>query len=224
MIGKLNRFLLILSFICGLFALQAQAVNYSLETSVGYSGGPGIHFNAMLSDLAPSFPFKMRIGLGYTSISNPGKALDARKIFINNATNGRPEEKGWLWDFRFDLQRRAPWLKLPNAYIYAGARYVSFTGNFNFVDGNEDFNITSSHWGVGIGVTTSFAINRTFEMFVDSGLDYFFPSTLYGHDTSYSPDNENVNPREDFTYKDADNAINQPKFGLNLLMGLRYYF
>ncbi|HHJ51579.1 MAG TPA: hypothetical protein ENJ89_00165 [Caldithrix abyssi] len=222
--ARIKTWRIVVFFILGLYVIPTQAITYSLETQVGYSGGPGIHLNAMLNNIAPSFPFKLRFGIGYTSIANPGKALDARKIFINNATNGRPEKQGWLWDFRFDLLRRAPWLKLPKAYFYAGVRRVLFTGNFNFVNGNEDFDIKSSHWGIGVGVTTSFAINRNFEIFADGGLDYFFPATLYGHDTSYSPDDENVNPREDFKYKDADNAINQPKFGLNLLMGLRYYF
>ncbi len=200
------------------------AAKYSVETAAGYTGGPGLKINVMLSDIAYRFPFKMRLGLGYTSISNPGKAADARKIFINNATNGRPEERGWTWNFRFDLMHSVGWFGLPNASFYLGPRYTKFTGNFNFVNGNEDFDITSTHWGIGFGLLTAFPISKKFEMFIDGGLDYFFPATLYGHDTSYSPDDENVNPREDFTYKDADAAINQPKFRANILMGLRYYF
>jgi hypothetical protein len=56
------------------------------------------------------------------------------------------------------------------------------------------------------------------------GYDYFFISTLYGHDTSYSPDGENVNGREDFTFQDADNAINQPKHNVKAMIGLSYNF
>lgn len=66
-------------------------------------------------------------------------------------------------------------------------------------------------------------------MLVAVGLDYFFNSTLTGHDTSYSPDNDNVNARDDnandnieFTYKDADKAIKQPNFMPRVLIGLVY--
>ncbi len=52
---------------------------------------------------------------------------------------------------------------------------------------------------------------------ISAGVDYYIPSTLHGHDTSYSPDNDNVNARNDnenddvpFTYKDANEAIDQP--------------
>jgi hypothetical protein len=39
--------------------------------------------------------------LAYTNM-NPGNPADARKIFINDATNGDPEKSGWMWDVRFD--------------------------------------------------------------------------------------------------------------------------
>ena len=61
------------------------------------------------------------------------------------------------------------------------------------------------------------------------GADYFFSSALTGHDTSYSPDNDNINARTDnendnieFTYKDADNAVNQPKIIPQIMIGLVY--
>jgi hypothetical protein len=47
---------------------------------------------------------------------------------------------------------------------------------------------------------------------------------LYGHDTSYSPDGENVNDRKGFTFEDADNAVNQPKHNLKAMVGLGYNF
>jgi hypothetical protein len=54
------------------------------------------------------------------------------------------------------------------------------------------------------------------------GGDYFFDAKLQGHDTAYLPDGENVNPRDDFTYKDADKAINQPKIEFRLMIGFSY--
>ena len=40
--------------------------------------------------------------------------------------------------------------KLSHAYVFAGPRYGSFTGNFKFIGGNEDFDVTSSHWGLAV--------------------------------------------------------------------------
>jgi len=60
-------------------------------------------------------------------------------------------------------------------------------------------------------------------------LDFYLPSTLTGHDTSYSPDNDNVNPRRDilnddvyFIYKDANRAIKQPMFMPRIMMGVNF--
>ena len=227
-LGRANMFrnsVLLILFLFPLITIKtAQSKEFSLSTSLGYENGPGIRTDALIGNFARQFPFKIRLGFGYTSIPNPGKALAARKIFINDATNGRPEKHGWSWNFAFDLLHRVHWFKLPNAYFYVGPRYTAFTANFDFVNGNEDFNVISKTWGFGFGLITLFSINKHFALSFESGMDYFFPSKLYGHDTSYSPDNDNVNPRKDFTYKDADQAINQPKLRMNFLIGLRYYF
>jgi hypothetical protein len=57
---------------------------------------------------------------------------------------------------------------------------------------------------------------------LSAGLDYFFSSRLTGHDTSYSE--SNVNPRNDYTYSDADAAVGQPKLEPLLMLGMRYNF
>ena len=61
-------------------------------------------------------------------------------------------------------------------------------------------------------------------MVLGGGADYFFQGTLKGHDTAYSPDGDDVNPREDYTYDDADNAVNQPKFLGRFMIGINYGF
>jgi hypothetical protein len=55
-------------------------------------------------------------------------------------------------------------------------------------------------------------------------IEYYFSSRLRGHDTSYSPDGENVNPREEYTYNDANEAINRPGIEFRLMIGLQYHF
>ena len=72
-------------------------------------------------------------------------------------------------------------------------------------------------------------MKQNLHLVIALGLDFYLPSTLFGHDTSYSPDNDNVNTRNDnenndtpFTYKDADKAINQPRFMPFAMIGLNF--
>ena len=105
-----------------------------------------------------------------------------------------------------------------------GLRRSFFLGKFTFIDGNEEFEVTSKHWGLGLGVDSYFRVSRNIDLVVTTALDYFFPSTLSGHDTSYSPDNNNVNPEGGYRYQDADKAINQPKLEPRLMLGFSYRF
>jgi len=194
----------------------------------GYTSGLGFQGNLTLNSFAAEFPFKLRFGLGYTS-SNPGNAPDARRIFINNATNGVPEKSGNTFDYRLDFLLPASIFKIQHSYFIFGPRYSSFKGNFKFVGGNEDFDVKSKQWGLGAGVENHFKMTEKLDLVMAFGLDYYFPSTLKGHDTSYSPDNDNVNPRKDnqnndvyFNYKDADKAISQPKLVPRAMLGVSF--
>jgi hypothetical protein len=72
-------------------------------------------------------------------------------------------------------------------------------------------------------------MGQNLNLVLAAGVDYYIPSTLHGHDTSYSPDNDNVNPRNDiedndtpFTYKDANKAIAQPGIMPFAMIGLTF--
>jgi hypothetical protein len=175
----------------------------------------------MVSGFTPSFPVTARLGIGYTSL-DAGEPWDARSVFINDATNGVPQEKGHIWSFDLDVLFLVSVLSLPRSYLYGGVRHARFTGNFKFVGGNEDFDVTSSHWGLGAGLDTYFWVSRSFDLVLSAGLDYFFSSRLTGHDTSHSPDESNVNARNDYTYTDADTAVGRPKLEPLLMLGMRY--
>ena len=200
------------------------ATKYSAGVALGYNNGFGFQANGILSNFAQDFPLKLRLAIGYSITSNPGSSPDARRVFINNATNGTPEKQGWFWDYKFDFMYRVNWLSMQRLYLYGGPRYESFTGNFKYIGGNEDFDVTTSQWGVGTGLQSFFSISPTLDLTLSTGVDYFFSSMLKGHDTEYYPDNENVNPREDYNYSDADKAINQPDFLLNFMIGINYKF
>ncbi|MBD3257469.1 hypothetical protein GF377_03470 [candidate division GN15 bacterium] len=190
---------------------------------LGYYGGFGIHVNGMVSNLAQDFPMSIRFGLGYASVA-PGEAAAARRIFINDATNGVPEKSGRLYDFRMDLMYPIKVLKLKRAFLFGGPRYGRFVGNFKYIGGNEDFDVKSNQWGFGAGIETFFAMSPVLDLVLTAGVDYYTDATLTGHDTSYNPDGDNANPRDDYTYDDADEAIDQPAFEPRIMMGFRYRF
>ena len=201
---------------------------FSAGVLAGYNRGYGLRADLTLHNAANELPFKLRFGLGYT-ILNPGNAADARRIFINNATNGEPEKKGRSIDYRLDFLFTKSIFGIPSSYIFLGPRGSSFKGNFKYIGGNEDFDVTSQQWGAGGGIESRFKLKDKMNLVIAMGLDFYLPSTLKGHDTSYSPDNDNVNGRNDnenndnpFTYKDADKAIYQPRFMPFAMIGLNF--
>lgn len=184
----------------------------------GFAGGLSLQAQVLARGLAPSLPVEARLRLGYTR-TDPGSASEARRIFINNATNGTPEESGRVLDLDLDVLWRAGWVPGDQGLLFAGVRHTRFRGNFRYIGGNEDFDVTSSHWGLGVGAESRYAVGpRTF-LVVNAGLDLFPGARLQGHDTSYSPDGDHVNPRQDFGYDDADGAINQPRVRPVILVG-----
>jgi len=192
----------------------------------GYNRGYGIQANVGLTNVGNENPIELRVGLGYTFL-NPGNAMDARRIFINNNTNGTPEKSGRSIDYRLDFIFHKPMFGLQHSYIIMGPRGSSFKGNFAYIGGNEDFDVISNQWGLGVGLENRTSLSPKLNLVVAIGLDYYIPSTLTGHDTAYSPDNDNVNARNDnenndepFTYKDANEAISQPGFMPYAMLGL----
>ena len=218
-------------FLLGIFAItfgqeKVQSPgNIALGILTGYNRGYSLQAN--LGYINRELPFELRGGVAY-SFLNPGNALDARRIFINNNTNGTPEKSGRSIDYRFDFLIPKSIFGMQNSFIVIGPRGSSFKGNFTYVGGNEEFDVVSRQWGIGGGLESRFPMSSNLNLVIAAGLDYYFPGTLHGHDTSYSPDNDNVNPRNDnqnddepFTYKDADEAIYQPRWMPYGLVGLR---
>jgi hypothetical protein len=184
---------------------------------IGYQDG--LSFQAFVSarDFAQGFPFQARFRLARTSVE-PGSAPDARRIFINDATNGTPKEKGSTWDFGVD----GLYPLGPRTRFVGGVRYTRFKANFKYVGGNEDFDVTSSHWGLAAGMEAEFPMSPRMSLVLSGGGEVFFASRLTGHDTSYSPDGDDVNPRKEYTYDDADAAVGQPVLRPVALVGVSY--
>ncbi len=222
---KLSRLTAVTLFLCVLLFFSKTTFSQKLSAGIlgGTNGGPGFQLQGSVSELAEGFPFILKCAVNYASV-DPGSPADARKIFINNATNGIPEEKGRTWDYRLDFLYRVNWFSWQRFYMVAGPRLSYFKGNFKYVGGNEDFDIKSKHWGIGIGLEKYYSMSSKLDLVFSGGFDYYKNSTLTGHDTSYSPDDDPVNGRDDYTFEDADKAINQPQFVPRMLIGLTYNF
>lgn len=225
---KYTLVIFIVSFSNTINAQSAQESSFALGINTGYNRGFTVQLNATALQPLQSLPVQLRFGMGYSKL-DPGNAADARRIFINNATNGVPEEKAKAFDYRLDFLWSSRFLNLADAFWAVGPRYSSYTANFKYVGGNEDFDVTSKQFGVGFGAESHFPINEKLNLVAAAGMDYFFNNTLQGHDTSYSPDNDNVNPRNDnqnndiqFTYSDANEAVNQPNFMPRILLGVQF--
>jgi len=209
--------------VLSLLPISVHAAELSATALAGYKGGMGFKAAATLSHFAQGFPLAIEFGVGHTRM-DPGKPAEARKVFINDATNGTPEESGWAWDFRLDFLYPLRALGVQNASAYIGVRRSMFTGNFKFVGGNEDFDVTCDQWGWGAGLTATFPMGKQFGFTLAAGIDHYPLATLTGHDTSYSPDGEEVNGRQGYDYTKADDAVNQPKLQGVLMAGITYTF
>jgi hypothetical protein len=200
-------------------AFGAQAASCEGSLAFGANAGTAAIAGLTVSGISASSPIRLRTSLGYAAC-DPGRAREARRVFINDATGGTPEKDGRIWTFGLDLlfplARRSGHL----LDLYAGPRYALFDGHFRYVGDNEEFDITSRHWVVGAGLESTTRLGERFSLGLGAGAEDFFPASLHGHDATYDPDDENVNSREDYKYADADRAVDQPTIELRLTAGL----
>ena len=206
-----------------LFAGAAHGADFFTGLSAGYKGGISVCGSAGMSSFAQGFPLGLEFGLTYSRI-DPGDPFPARRIFIADATNGTPEKSGLTWDFRMDFLYNLRVSGPKGVFLFAGPRLSLFTGSFHYVGANEEFDVTSTQWGLGFGGKGLFAISYRVDLMLSAGFDYYFKGPLHGHDTTYSPDDQNGNPKENFIYTDAAAVINTPKLQPTMMIGLAYSF
>ncbi len=161
--------------------------------------------------------------MGYSRV-NAGDEWAARRVFINNNRNGTARSNAHVWDARLDLLYPVKLLNLSRTTLFAGARRSDFDAYFEYIGGAETFDVIAKQWGLGGGVETAFALSPLVDLVVSAGADYYFRGTLAGHDTYYRPNGDDTHPIADYTYADADKAINQPDVLTRLMVGLSYHF
>ncbi|MBD3221403.1 hypothetical protein GF314_09180 [bacterium] len=198
----------------------ASAVETSLDAGFGATAGTGVQAGLTLHHFTRDVPLSLRLAGAY-STRDAGRALDARRVFINDNTNGTPEESADTWQFRLDLMTPLTEIGGSPVSVGLGLRHASFTGTFNFVGGNEKFDVTSSQWGVGLFLETAFAVSDRLDFMITAGADHFLDAALEGHDTTYDPDGDHANPRDGYDFESADDAVNQPTLEFHGLLGLR---
>jgi hypothetical protein len=194
---------------------------FSLGVLFGYTNNFGVNISGTISEFSYDIPLAVRFSGGY-NIREAGNPLDARKVFINDNTNGDPAESGHNFDLRLDFAYPVNLFSIRKSLLFVGPRYSMHTSTFEFVGGNEFFDITTSQFGVGAGLETYFGISPNLSLVFSGGFDYYFDSQIGGHDSAYNPDGTEVSGREDYTYADADNAINQPKYEFRFMAGLNF--
>lgn len=214
--GILGIFLAVISW-----TAVSGAGEFRVGMDVGRNSGAGAQIRISAADFARNLPVRLRLNAGYF-MRDPGNAITARKIFINNNQGGTIEKHGRLYLITLDILIPVRFRRLRDAYLVVSPAYSSFRGNFKYIGNNEDFDVTSRQWGLGLSLEKQFIINRRMNFLLTTGAAYFPGATLYGHDTSYSPNGEYNNPRENYTYQDADRAINQPRLEWRLTLGMSY--
>jgi len=194
---------------------------YFLEVQMGYTDYFGVSLAGTIADFTYDLPLAIKLGMSY-NIRDAGDPWAARKIFINDNTNGDPQKSGHSIDLRLDFAYPVNWFPVRRTYLYAGPRLSFYTANFEFIGGNEFFDIQTTQFGLGTGLEVYLGMSQNLSFVISGAFDYFFNSEIGGHDTFYSPDGTEVGGREDYTYTDADEAINKPNYELRLMFGLNF--
>jgi hypothetical protein len=83
-------------------ASGSRAASCEAGLAFGANAGTAAMAGLTISGLSATSPIRLRTSLGYSS-RNPGRAEEARRVFINEATGGTPEKHGSLWSFGLDL-------------------------------------------------------------------------------------------------------------------------
>ena len=217
----MRKFALVLLLALALPAKPARAVDLRWDVLAGYNFGLGIRGEMLAPHLFKGLPLGLMLGFGYTRL-DPGDSSAVRQVFINDATDGTPQKDGYFLDFRLDgiwyLQNEL----FSNFGIFFGLRHDMFRGSFHYVGGNEDFTISADDWGVGWGARGEVKLSRSLSLLGSVGLDIYPFSCLYGHDTTYCSNGPSTNPKDGYTWRDADRAVYQPRLVPSLMAGLSW--
>ncbi|MBN2657579.1 MAG: hypothetical protein JXR86_11010 [Spirochaetales bacterium] len=216
---KLLVLIIIITSPLSLFSLQL-----SEELAVGYYSDLGATIGLRLEDRETDFPLFVQVRGGTVYQFEPGNAEDARKIFINDNEGGNIEEYGLSFLFALDAGWKLPVKENLTAELALSGLINHYEAHFSFIGNNESFSVKTTTWGVGLsgGLRMKFSRSRT-SLSVKAGLEFFPKTRIDAHGTYYyNPDGLDDNPRQDYIYGDADEAINQPFLRPSVQVGILF--
>lgn len=206
---------------CLALSVPVVAADFETGLQIGHVAGLGGQVQFGVGDFARNLPASLRVTAAYAGI-DPGDPEAARRVFINDNTNGTPDESGKLWQFGMDFVIPVRHIGGQPINLFLGPRHSRYTGNFEFIGGNEIFEVVNRQWGWGFGLESRFEMGSRAGLLISAGMDAYKSSEITGHDTTYDPDGTDINGRDGYTFDDADEAINRPSFEPRLLLGVSW--
>lgn len=215
------RIMILAAFLISFFHFSpVQAGGFAAGANLGTQAGPGIQAQGTFVNFTTEAALSARFSLGYHR-TDAGDPYAARQVFINDNTNGTPEDSARYLQFRFDLVFPVMRWGRQEILLFAGPRHARYTAEYIYVGGNEDFEVRTNPWGAGLGLESHFAVGDRSDFLLQVGLDHFLKADLAGHDTTYTVDGDHINPRDGYDYGSADQAVGQPRTEILLMAGLQ---
>ena len=218
--------------VAAVVSVPAHALEHYVDLMAGYYKGASVMGGVGFSDIFSKVPIGFELQGGH-SWTNPGDPALVRDIFINGTDTGDEDAQsdGNVWDFGlnavYPLNQTYGPVKF---YVFGGPRYAHYDGHFDYVGGNEDFDIIANSWGLGGGLRGVMPLGKGISAIMQLGLDYYFPTSIYGHDATYYPNNANINARQNqeenngytYTYADAASATTVPRLRPRVMIGIQF--
>lgn len=211
-----------------LVAPAAQAVDPYEILSTGYYDGPSVAGAVGLANVFSKVPLSFEVELGY-SWSDLGDATLASQVFINqNQVNNASKSSGGTLHLNLNALYPIPVKTGPITFsIVGGPRWARWDARHQYLNNNEDFDVVGKVWGVGGGLRGFVKLSEKIGAVMQLTVDYFPRASLYGHDATYYPDNNNENARTDgagytYTYEDAVRATAVPHVRPRVMVGLQF--
>jgi hypothetical protein len=224
-----NQTLILALMTIAAISAPAHAVKHYDMLMSGYYDGPSVSGTFGFKEIFEKVPLGLELELGY-SWTHTGDPLLACQVFINQNQNNNHEtiNSGGVLDLglngTYPLNQTYGTVKFT---LFGGPRMARWAVRHEYVNGNEDFDIVSWVWGLGGGLRGSMPLSQSFTAVLQLGVDYYFRSSIYGHDATYYPDNANINARNNgagytYTYDDALRATTVPHIRPRVMIGLQF--
>ena len=204
-------------------AAPAAAVDGTV--AAGWNVGLGLDVGSRTFDhFTRDLPLSARLGLGYHN-ADAGRSLRGPQHLHqrqHQRRSPRSSGRGLAAALRpavpgLQARRRTsctPWS------ARAHARLQPPTSTTSAATRTSTSPATPGAWASASRATSPSRRPPTFVL--QAGFDWYGKAKLAGHDTAYLPSGDDVNPRNDYDWDDADAAIDQPRWEVVFSMGVRF--